>query len=155
MLWGTFHGLLLVVERSWRALRGVSRHGRHRLPLWRALPQWAVMFVLVHIGWLMFREGDAAMLWRDMTLVPGTAPLAERQAGLYLFLISFTLSLPLWAHSLWTVWHGRSYSDRPAVREIEVPGTTIAWQALALGVMFATILVLRSRTSLDFIYFAF
>ena len=81
------------------------------------------MFVLVHIGWLMFREGDAAMLWRDMMLVPGTAPLAERQAGLYLFLISFTLSLPLWAHSLWTVWHGRSYSDRPAVREIEVPGT--------------------------------
>ena len=86
------------------------------------LPQWAVMFVLVHIGWLMFREADAAMLWRDMMLVPGTAPLAERQAGLYLFLIAFTLSLPLWAHSLWTVWHGRSYSDRPAVREIEVPG---------------------------------
>ena len=155
VLWGTFHGLLLVVERSWRALRGVSRHGRHPLPLWRALPQWAVMFVLVHIGWLMFREADAAMLWRDMTLVPGIAPLAERQAGLYLFLISFTLSLPLWAHSLWTVWHGRSYSDRPAVREIQVPGTTIVWQALALGVMFATILVLRSRTSLDFIYFAF
>ena len=113
------------------------------------------MFVLVHIGWLMFRESDAAMLWRDLMLVPGTAPLAERQAGLYLFLIAFTLSLPLWAHSLWTVWHGRSYSDRPAVREIEVPGATIAWQALALGVMFATILVLRSRTSLDFIYFAF
>ena len=156
VLWGTFHGLLLVVERTWRTLRGVGRHaGRHRLPLWRAVPQWALMFVLVHVGWLMFREADAGMLWRDLTLVPGTAPLAERQAGLYLFLIALTLSLPLWAHSLWTVWHGRSYSDRPAVREGEVPGITIAWQALAVGVMFATILVLRSRTSLDFIYFAF
>jgi alginate O-acetyltransferase complex protein AlgI len=155
VLWGTFHGLLLVVERTWRTLRGVSGHRRPRLPLWRALPQWAVMFVLVHIGWLMFREADAAMLWRDLTLVPGAAPIAEQQAGLYLFLVAFTLSLPLWAHSLWTVWHGRSYSDRPAVREMQVPGTTIAWQALALGVMFATILVLRSRTSLDFIYFAF
>ena len=155
VLWGTFHGVLLVVERTWHALRGAGRHARHRPPLWRALPQWAVMFVLVHIGWLMFRESDAAMLWRDMTLVPGTAPLAERQAGLYLFLISLTLSLPLWAHSLWTVWHGRSYSDRPAVREIQVPASTIAWQALVVGLMFATILVLRSRTSLDFIYFAF
>ena len=113
------------------------------------------MFLLVHIGWLMFRESDAAMLWRDLTLVPGTAPLAERQAGLYLFLVACTFSLPLWAHSLWTVWHGSSYSDRPAVREAEVSARTIAWQAVAVSLMFATILVLRSRTSLDFIYFAF
>ena len=87
--------------------------------------------------------------------MPGTAPLAERLAGLYLFLIAFTLSLPLWAHSFWTAWHGRSYSDRPAVREGDVPTRTVMWQALAVGVMVATILVLRSRTSLDFIYFAF
>ena len=158
VLWGAFHGLLLVMERVWGAMRGVGRHvrrQRHRLPLWRALPQWAATFVLVHVGWLMFREADAAMLWRDLTLVPGTAPLAERQAGLYLFLIAFTLSLPLWVHSLWTVWQGRSYSDRPAMREVDVPARTVGWQALAVGVMFATILVLRSRTSLDFIYFAF
>ena len=154
--WGTFHGLLLVVERAWGALAGGSGQARgHRLPWWRALPQWALTFVLVHIGWLMFREADAAMLWRDLTLVPGTAPLAERQAGLYLFLIAFTLSLPLWAHSLWTVWHGHSYSERPVVREADVPTRTIVWQALTVGVMFATLLVLRSRTSLDFIYFAF
>jgi D-alanyl-lipoteichoic acid acyltransferase DltB (MBOAT superfamily) len=156
VLWGAFHGTLLVIERVWGAVRGVGRHpGRHRLPIWRALPQWALMFILVHVGWLLFREGDAAMLWRDLTLVPGTAPLAERLSGYYLALIAFTFSLPLWAHSLWTLWHGRSYSDRPAIREADVPASTVAWQALAVGVMFATILVLRSRTSLDFIYFAF
>jgi D-alanyl-lipoteichoic acid acyltransferase DltB (MBOAT superfamily) len=155
-LWGAYHGLLLVGERTWGAVRGVGRHpGRQRVPAWRVVPQWALMYVLVHIGWLLFREADAAMLWRDLTLVPGTAPLAERQAGLYLFLVAATLSLPLWAHSLWTVWQGRSYSDRPVVREADVPTRTIVWQALAVGVMFATILVLRSRTSLDFIYFAF
>ncbi len=154
--WGTFHGVMLVVERLWGAVRGVGRHpGRHRLPLWRALPQWALMFVLVHIGWLMFREGDAAMLWRDLTLVPGTAPLAERQAGLYLFLIALTFSVPLWVHSLWTLWQGRSYTDRPAQHEADVPTRTVVWQALTVGLLFATMLVLRSRTSLDFIYFAF
>ncbi len=154
VLWGAFHGLLLVVERVAAALGGGHRR-RARLPLWRALPQWALMFILVHVGWLMFREADAAMLWRDLTLVPGTAPLADRQAGLYLALIAFTFSMPLWAHSLWTVWQGRSYSDRPAVREVEVATSTVAWQALAVGVMMAMVLVLRSRTSLDFIYFAF
>ena len=156
LAWGAFHGVMLVVERLWGAVRGVGRHpGRHRLPLWRVLPQWALMFVLVHIGWLMFREGDAAMLWRDLTLVPGTAPLAERQAGLYLFLIALTFSAPLWVHSLWTVWQGRSYTDRPAQHEADVPTRTVVWQALTVGLLFATILVLRSRTSLDFIYFAF
>jgi alginate O-acetyltransferase complex protein AlgI len=154
--WGAFHGTLLVVERSWGALRGAARHARRgHLPLWRALPQRAVMFVLVHVGWLLFREADATMIWRDLTLVPGTAPLEERQAGLYFFLVACTLSLPLWAHSLWTAWHGRSYTDRPAAREPEVPVRTVAWQALAVGVMFAMMLVLRSRTTLDFIYFAF
>lgn len=157
VLWGAYHGLLLVVERLWGALRGVGRHAgrhRHRLPLWKAVPQWAITFLLVQVGWLFFREADAAMLWRDLTLVPGTAPLAERQAGAYLFLVALTLSLPLWAHSLWTRWQG-AYTDRPVVREAEVASSTIAWQGLAVGVMLATILVLRSRTSLDFIYFAF
>lgn len=155
-LWGTFHGLLLVGQRLWSAARGHARHaGRGRPPLWRAVPQWAAMYVLVHIGWLLFREGDAAMLWRDLALVPGQAPVAERLAGLYLFLIAFTFSVPLWAHSLWTAWQGRSYSERPARHEADVPARTIAWQALAVGVMLAAILVLRSRTSLDFIYFAF
>ena len=160
VMWGAYHGLLLVVERLWGAIRSGGHHaGRHRQrphpPLWRAIPQWAVMLVLVHVGWLMFREADAAMLLRDLALRPGTAPLVERQAGLYLFLVTFTLSLPLWAHSIWTAMRGRSYSDRPARHEAEVPTRTVAWQALAVGVMFATILVLRSRTTLDFIYFAF
>ena len=160
VMWGAYHGLLLVVERLWGAVRHGGHHaGRHRargrLPVWRAVPQWALMLVLVHIGWLMFREGDTAMLLRDLTLVPGVAPLEERRAGLYLFLVAFTLSVPLWLHSLWTVWQGRSYTDRQVVREADVPTRTVAWQAVAVGAMVATILVLRSRTTLDFIYFAF
>jgi hypothetical protein len=112
------------------------------------------MLVLVHVGWLMFREGDIHMLLRDLTLVPGGSTPAQVQAGLYLFLVTFTFSLPLWAHSLWTVWRG-SYTERAAVTEAQVPARTVLLQGLAIGVMFAAILVLRSRTSLDFIYFQF
>ena len=56
VLWGAFHGLLLSIERVWGALRGHHHHGHARLPISQALLQWAVMFVLVHIGWLMFRS---------------------------------------------------------------------------------------------------
>ena len=119
------------------------------------MPQWALMLVLVHVGWLMFREGDIQMLLRDLTLLPGSSTDAQRQAGLYLFLVTLTLSLPLWAHSLWTVWRGRSYTERRATTEVQVRPRTVGLQALAVGVMFAAILVLRSRTSLDFIYFQF
>jgi len=154
VLWGAFHGLLLMGERTWGEITGRPRHRRH-LRWWRAMPQWAVMLVLVHVGWLMFREGDITMLLRDLTLLPGTSTPAERQAGLYLFLVTLTLSLPLWAHSLWTVWRGRSYTERRATTEAHVPARTVGLQALAVGVMFAAMLVLRSRTSLDFIYFQF
>lgn len=153
VLWGAFHGLLLMGERLWGTLAGRPRH-RHRPPWWRAVPQWAVMLVLVHVGWLMFREADIHMLLRDLTLLPGGSTAAQVQAGLYLFLVTFTFSLPLWAHSLWTVWRG-SYTERAAITEVQVPRRTVVLQGLAIGVMFAAILVLRSRTSLDFIYFQF
>jgi hypothetical protein len=142
-----------MVERLWGTMTGRARH-RHRLPWWRAVPQWAVMLVLVHIGWLMFREADVQMLFRDLTLLPGSSTPAQRQAGLYLFLVALTFSLPLWAHSGWTAWRG-SYTDRAAASEAAVPTRFIWLQGLAVGVMFAAILVLRSRTSLDFIYFQF
>ncbi len=154
VLWGAFHGVLLMTERVWGAMTGRPRH-RHRLPWWRAVPQWALMLVLVHVGWLMFREGDIAMLWRGLTLLPGDSTPEQARAGLYLFLVALTLSVPLWAHSFYTAWRGRSYSDRPARTEGEVGTRTVALQAVAVGVMFMAILALRSRTSLDFIYFQF
>lgn len=154
VLWGAYHGALLTLERTVGAITGRGRR-RHRLPWWRAVPQWIGMLVLVNIGWLLFREGDTTMLLRDLTLLPGGSTPAQVQAGLYLFLIALSFSLPLWAHSAWTAWRGRSYTERRATEEAHVPGRLVVLQGLAVGVMFATILVLRSRTSLDFIYFQF
>ncbi len=60
--WGGYHGLLLVLARAstsvWRPRRRAAvASGRF---------QWAGMFVLTNVGWLIFRETDLSMIWRDL-----------------------------------------------------------------------------------------
>jgi hypothetical protein len=107
------------------------------------------MFALTLVGWLLFRETEVQAIWRDLTLVPWASTAADRQTGLYLFLLAFGYSIPLWVQSLWVEWH----RGRPPVEE-EGWGSAVV-RALAYGAALAAILVLRSRTSLDFIYFQF
>ncbi len=147
VLWGAFHGSLVV--------------GSKVVPRWRApwtsllLPiRVAGTFALVNVGWLMFRETDIHALLRDLTLSPWSSSAFDRQAGGYLFLIAAAYSVPLWLHALW---------DRvaPALRTARRPTSVLAprgrlvLQTAVGGVLFALLLVFRSRTSLDFIYYRF
>ena len=147
VLWGLYHGVLLVVTRAHRILRPAAKPPH----AWLQVPQIAGMFVLTLFGWLLFRETELSAIVRDLRLVPWRSTPFERQAGLYLFLLAFGYSIPLWAQSIWVEWH------RGAARPVdEVPSWGgAAIRALACGAAFAAILVLRSRTSLDFIYFQF
>jgi len=150
VLWGAYHGMLLVIARQFAAappLAGIPR------ALVLAL-QTVVMFVLVNVGWLMFRETDTAYLLRDLTLSPSGATLFERQAGAYLFLLAFMYSIPLWIHSLWAV-YGRPWLETRPAAVVTGTRTWAVGEALLAGLAFALILVFRSRQSLDFIYFQF
>jgi D-alanyl-lipoteichoic acid acyltransferase DltB (MBOAT superfamily) len=160
VLWGLYHGVLLVLTRAhvilWPAAapaRVLPGH-RYLAPL-LAVAQTAGMFVLTLAGWLLFRETDLAAIVRDLQLSPFAAPVLDRQAGLYLFLLALIYSLPLWAQSLWVELHRGPAGERTAA-PILAPGwpRTIV-QGVACGLALAAMLVLRSRTSLDFIYFQF
>jgi hypothetical protein len=109
------------------------------------------MFVLTLVGWLLFRETDLTAIVRDLRLAPWKSSLFERQAGLYLFLLAFGYSIPLWAQSVWVELHRGLTGSGDEARTL---GSAML-KALACGVAFTAILVLRSRTSLDFIYFQF
>ena len=147
VLWGAYHGALVVVSR----LLGGRRPAKPETP-WLAPLQVAGMFVLACVGWLMFRETDIHMLLRDFTLTPWTATAPDRQVGTYLFVLTLVYSVPLWIDSAWAVylrpwWEAR----RPS---------SLAWNPLIVrtalaALAFALILVFRSRQSLDFIYFQF
>ena len=156
VLWGLYHGLLLILTRAHTILRPASS------PRWVTSPslrlrllvvlQIAGMFVLTNIGWLLFRETslagdrarpDAVAVRRVSRSIVGPA--------LYLFLLTFVYSIPLWVQSVWVEVARHAHRAQPHVR----PWPRLVWQGVACGLAFAAILVLRSRTSLDFIYFQF
>jgi alginate O-acetyltransferase complex protein AlgI len=162
ILWGFYHGMLLVASRISRRVFGehtcLGRRSRAEASAkpdrrrgegdWVAVVtplRIAGMFVLVCIGWLMFRETDTTMLIRDFTLSPATSTPLERQAGYALFLRVLPYAAPLFVQSLWVeLWRARGEPARPAIVD-----------GLLVGLLFAAVLVLRSQASLDFIYFQF
>ncbi len=151
VLWGAYHGALLVVSRA----VSPSREGTH--PRWMAAltPLRIIgMLVLTNIGWLLFRETDANYLWRELTTAPDIHNAFDRTAGLYLFLFAFIYSLPLWINSIWEC----HISPRLALRDATGAISSRPWlvsQTVIAGILFALLLVFHSQQSLDFIYFKF
>ena len=164
VLWGAYHGLLLVASRLRRRVLGDPHAtlARRSHAVASAKPErrrgeggWAGvvaplqiagMFVLVCIGWLMFRETDATMLLRDFTLSPGASSALERQAGYALCLRVLPFAVPLFVQSVWVEFRGRERAE---------PTWPAIVDGVLVGVLFASILVFRSQASLDFIYFQF
>ena len=151
VLWGGFHGLLLVGQRVVQRARG-----RLSAPAWTAPLQIGLTFVLVHVGWLMFRETETSMLLRDLMLTPAASTPLDRQAGAALALLVAFYALPLLIQGAWVEWR-RGAPDGFAQPPRHEPARVgwLVWQGALVGLLFASILVFRSRASLDFIYFQF
>ncbi len=151
VLWGGYHGILLVLDRQ------VSRLWTPALRVRRMLRfvQVPAMFVLTCVGWLIFRETDLAQLIHDLQLTPTGVSAMGASAGAYLFLLALLYSLPLWVQDLWAELGGPDLSIAMDEAETAVSWRRTAAQAALCGAMVAGIVVLRSQAALDFIYFAF
>jgi hypothetical protein len=146
VLWGGYHGVLLLAGRAMSRLAPTGAPARRALTPARI----AVTFLFMSVGWLMFRETDIAYLWRDLHLSPLGGSELDRRVGAYLFLLALTYSLPLWLHDIWREWRPR----RIAAGGWQRAGQ-IAWETVWCAALVSVMLVFRSRTSLDFIYFQF
>ena len=151
VLWGGYHGALLVITRFAGSVWAPPPQVRR----WIRPLQVVVMFVLTCIGWLIFRETELSQLMADLRLTPADSTPLGRSTGLYLFLLVFLYSIPLWIHDLWAELRGPDL-----VAAVDGPEAAPRWRRVAVqaalgGVMFAAILVLRSQSTLNFIYFAF
>jgi D-alanyl-lipoteichoic acid acyltransferase DltB (MBOAT superfamily) len=151
VIWGAYHGLLLVMTRVADALVPVPA----RLRRWLVPLQIAGMFVLTNIGWLLFRETEFAALVRNLRLSPFQSSVLGRQTGAYLFFLAVLYSIPLWIQSVWAELGGRDLVAAMITDEARPDFRVATAQALLAGLLFAGVLVLQSVTSLDFIYFQF
>jgi alginate O-acetyltransferase complex protein AlgI len=150
VIWGGYHGLLLVASRLLRRLVPQP-------PGWTAYLtplRIAGTFVLVHIGWLCFRETSLPMLLRDLTLTPSMSTPLDRQTGEVLLLRLIPYALPLVVQGLWVEWFRGRRDPFEASADSPAPSGLLG-DGLLLGALLAAILVFRSQASLDFIYFQF
>ena len=170
VLWGAYHGLLLIATRAHAMMKplrlpaGVRAQAPGDSPgPWPEIPtlrpllvtlQTVGMFALTLIGWLIFRETELTALVRDLTLSPAAAPALDWQVARYLFVLTFIYSLPLWIQGFWVEVSRDVKGNRPPEAEV-ASWPAVVVQGVACGAALATILVFRSTTSLDFIYFQF
>ena len=151
VLWGLYHAVLLIVTSAGR----IAKPSADSIRPWLVVPQIVGMFLLTSLGWLLFRETSLSAIARDLTLSPFGGTTVDRQAAAYLFLLALLYSVPLWIQSIWVERHRGTERKAELPSIVDTPWVTVALQGIGCGLAFAAILVLRSRTSLDFIYFRF
>jgi alginate O-acetyltransferase complex protein AlgI len=157
ILWGAYHGLLLVATRARQILAPAAPRSETRPIVSGAgvLIRTAGMFALTLLGWLFFRETEMSAIVRDLRLSPWAATAQDRNIGLYLFLLAFLYSVPLWVQSIWVEVHRDARGMRQPAALVGGGWARVLVHGAACGAAFGAILLLRSRASLDFIYFQF
>jgi alginate O-acetyltransferase complex protein AlgI len=149
VLWGLYHGLLLVLTRTLGTLFRLPE----KWPGPLAIVQVALTFVLMMGGWLFFRETNPTYLFRFLRLSPFDSTAQEREIALYLLMSVLAWTVPLILDDLAAFWRERRPAGERAIWTRPVP--RLAAEMVSVGGLFTLILVLRSRISFDFIYFQF
>ncbi len=151
ILWGGYHGLLVLVNR-W--IRTAINHLKIPVAGWLQ-PEITTMkrivtFLLICIGWLMFRVTDTDRLLLLFRLLPWQATGDDLRIASYLFFLSLLYSLPIWLHGFFHLYWNRRHSlDDPLPAPIRMA------RPVLMALLFLGILLLRSPAPSTFIYFQF
>ena len=146
ILWGAWWGLWLVIWRQFeRFVPGLAK-SPGKFP---TLLRWAFTFLLMNIGWLMFREQNLHELVRQLSANPFTAPANDWRIGRFIVVLMILYSLPLWIH---TALETRIIAQWHTLRDTN--GGFIL-QTLGGVSLMLLLLLMSSKVSSDFIYFQF
>ena len=151
IIWGGYHGVLVLLERLARKL------ARPFEPLFSGRIRWLttglkilLTFLLVNVGWLMFRETDLSMLLRDFQLLPWKATPEDNQVARYLFGLTVLYGLPIFLHGLLHLWDRWRRGSQP-----DYPRSWLLLRPVLAALLLMGILTLRSPEPSTFIYFQF
>ncbi len=148
VVWGVFHGALVAGQHLWKYYRGGEESPSR---WWQSLIGWLVTFVLIHIGWLLFREQNSEYLLRYLSLSPFGVPVEDWEMGLYFAVHAQLLALPLWLHAF--------LGNRPiwgTLRDLASKGwMPVVVRGVMLFILAWAIFSLRAPATSEFIYFQF
>jgi alginate O-acetyltransferase complex protein AlgI len=144
VLWGLFHGLLLIAYRDAERLRAFRAWVIGPNPLAR-ITSWLVMFHLTCYGWLIFRASSARQIG-DLTssLATNFAPASIDVQGLLLPLLLFTM--PLLVVHAYEAW----FDD-----VLVVPTLPLGVRYSVYAATFYLTMLFGNFGGADFIYFQF
>jgi len=142
VIWGAFHGLLLIAYRPFTHHDGDLTPDMRGLRRLKVLFQWAVMFNFTLIGWVIFRAESAEQVYGMLTSV-GLARTDDtaRFAGLLLFYSAPLVVMQLIQH------HTRNLTWAVA---LPIPLKALFYAGLLISMAFFSV-----RESVEFIYFQF
>jgi alginate O-acetyltransferase complex protein AlgI len=141
VLWGLYWGFLILVQRFLGWL-GVTKW----FP-WIA--KVAITFGVTCVGWLLFRERNLGKLLHDFSQSPFATATGQWWVGAYLITLVFIYAAPLIIHLVAT-------SDFTRRRfAITWPNLGLLGEAGVAALLLLGIVLARSITTSDFIYFQF
>jgi alginate O-acetyltransferase complex protein AlgI len=154
ILWGAYHGLLLVGYRLVVSFDApIGGPTRPSAPWQWGLPTgWFLVYPLAMFGWLFFMETDQSRLIAKLSALAD--PVAWTAEGNYLFStinrVEFAQLLLVLAlvHAVLLLEHAAAWRDRNAVYAL------LTCRPIAAGMLVLTFL-LQARAESPFIYFAF
>jgi alginate O-acetyltransferase complex protein AlgI len=159
--WGVYYGVLILLYRAVgkkmtrllrKARRSKGKKKAHRVR-WTIPLRVFWMFLLTHLGWLIFREQNFSQLIRYFSLSPFVSSGIDDKIALYLFSLSALYSLPLWFHAIYAHLREKSLTLPPG--KSRLPAWP-RWTRYAAALLcYLLIFFLHSPETTDFIYFQF
>jgi hypothetical protein len=121
VLWGTLHGVYLMINHGWRALRRSWGHDIEHTTRWGRACGCLITFTAVVIGWVLFRSADLG----------AAVAMLKAMAGLNGFVLP-DFWLPKWgAAGQWLAAHGVRFGDTHDL----VGGGVVNWIWISLLVV--------------------
>ncbi len=145
ILWGTWHGIALVI---WRWIDRAAPRWERATGFIPVAFKWLLTFIIVNIGWLMFREQNTARLWQHFQQSPWKTSADDWRIGGFFAMAAILFGMPLIVHALLEK-RIKTWLPQSATWPVWVGQTVVAILLLAL-----TLIASNNITS-DFIYFQF
>jgi alginate O-acetyltransferase complex protein AlgI len=144
VLWGLFHGTLLVAYKAYEDIRRPDTSNITKTAPWHAVVSTAIMFLLTLYSWLLFRANSAAQIV-DLTLALGrftsVKPLLAQGVKLVFY---------VWPIVLLDYLKFRSNDDEPILTR-----APIGVQSACYAVLMLMFVVFGRYEGASFIYFQF